>query len=128
MKWSCRNLEQARAAQQKQIDTLLQEVNLLKNEMQKRDAALEQAKAAALTAQGKADQAASQATQEQQTVAEMRTDITDLKQNATNGALSLQETQKNIQASLENPLAIHYKGITSIPGGFMERMSKFIVL
>ena len=49
----------------------------------------------------------------------MKTDVTDLKQNATNAALSLQETQKNIQTSLESPLAIHYKGVTITPGGFV---------
>ena len=43
----------------------------------------------------------------------------DLKQNVTNTALSLQETQKNVQSSLESPLALHYKGITITPGGFL---------
>ena len=110
----------ARAAQQKQIDMLMHELKLLKDEMQERDTVLQQAKAAASAAQGKADQVATQAGQEQQTVAEMRTDITDLKQNVTNGALSLQETQKNIRAGLETPLALHYRGITITPGGFMS--------
>ena len=49
----------------------------------------------------------------------MKTDVTDLKQNATNAALSLQETQKNIKDQLESPLAIHYKGVTITPGGFL---------
>ena len=31
----------------------------------------------------------------------------------------MQETQKNSQSSLESPLAIHYKGITITPGGFL---------
>jgi hypothetical protein len=48
----------------------------------------------------------------------VKTDVTDLKQNATNAALSLQETQKNVRDALESPLAIHYKGITLTPGGF----------
>src|SRR5271168_3814996 len=87
--------------------------------MRKRDVALEQAQAAVTAAQGKAEQAASQATQEQQTVAALSTDITDLKQNASNVALSLQDTQKNIQARMESPLAIHYKGITITPVGFL---------
>ncbi len=109
----------ARAAQQKQIDLLLQEVKLLKDEMQKRNAALEQAQAAASAAQGKADQAASQASQQQQTVADLRTDVTDLKQNASNVALTLQDTQKNIETKLESPSALHLKGITITPGGFL---------
>ena len=113
---------EARAAQQKQIDVLLREVNLLKDEMQKRNAALEQAQAAASAAQSKADQAASQASQEQQTVSALRTDVTDLKQNATNEALSLQETQKSV-TGLESPMALHYKGITITPGGFLAAES-----
>src|SRR5580704_17172731 len=107
------------AAQQKQIGSQQQEIQLLKDEMRKRDAALDQARTAAADAQTKADQAASQVGQQQQSVSDLRTDVTDLKQNATSGALSLQETQKNIQASLENPMALHYKGITITPGGFL---------
>ena len=106
-------------AQQKQIEALQQDNRLLKDEMRKRDAALEQAQAAVTTAQGKAELAASQATQQERTVAALRTDITDLKQNQGNVALSLQETQKNIEAKLENPSALHFKGINITPGGFL---------
>jgi hypothetical protein len=106
-------------AQQKQIQQLLREV-------QKRDSAIDQLQqqvnqiqGAASQAQQKADMAASQATQQQQDVAAVKNDVSDLKTNATNAALSLQETQKNIQSSLESPSAIHYKGITITPGGFL---------
>jgi hypothetical protein len=112
-------LKDALAAQQQQIHEL-------KAEMQRRDAALQQAQqqmqdaqAAAASAQAKADQAAQQAGQQQQAVADLKTDVSDMKQNATNAALSLQETQKNIQSSLENPVALHYKGITITPVGFL---------
>jgi hypothetical protein len=106
-------------AQQRQIQQLMQQV-------QSRDAAIQQlqqqvgqAQSSASQAAQKADTAATQSAQQQQDVAAVRTDVTDLKQNATNAALSLQETQKNIQTSLESPLAIHYKGITITPGGFL---------
>jgi len=112
-------LKDALAAQQQQIQQL-------KEEMRRRDAALQraqeqmqQAQAAASEAQAKADQAAAQASQQQQAVSDLKTDVSDIKQNATNAALSLQETQKNIRSSLENPIAIHYKGITITPGGFL---------
>ena len=107
------------AAQQKQIEALQQDNRLLKDEMRKRDAALEQAQAAVTAAQGKAEQAASEATQQQQTVSALRTDVADLKQNESNVALSLQDTQKNIEAKLESPSALHLKGITITPGGFL---------
>src|SRR5208337_3470292 len=87
-------LKDDRALERKQIEALQQEVTMLKDEMRKRDAALEQAQAATVAAQGKADQVASQSSQQQQTVADLSTDVKDLKLNATNSALSLQETQK----------------------------------
>jgi len=112
-------LKDALAAQQQQIQQL-------KSEMQRRDAALQQAQqqmqdaqAAATAAQAKADQAAQQASSQQQAVSDLKNDVSDMKQNATNGALSLQETQKNIQSSLESPAALHYKGITITPVGFL---------
>ena len=108
------------------IEAQQQQILQLMNQVQSRDAAIQQlqqqvgqAQSAASQAAQKADTAASQNAQQQQDVAAVRTDVTDLKQNATNAALSLQETQKNIQSSLESPLAIRYKGITITPGGFL---------
>ncbi len=80
---------------------------------------MQDAQAAAAAAQAKADQAAQQASQQQQAVSDLKTDVSDIKQNATNAALSLQETQKNIQSSLESPVALHYKGINITPVGFL---------
>ena len=48
----------------------------------------------------------------------LKSDVTDLKTNATNSALTLQETQKRME-ELESPLALHFKGITITPGGFL---------
>lgn len=112
-------LKEDRASDRKQIEILQQEVALLKEAMKKRDASLDQAQAAASEARGKADQLASQATQEQQTVSDLRNEVIDLKQNATNEALSLQETQKSLISGLESPMALHFKGITITPGGFL---------
>src|SRR5713226_2954319 len=109
-------LRDALAAQQQQIEQL-------KQQLQQRDQAWQQAQAAAQAAaseaNGKADKAAAQASQQQQVVSALSSDVGDLKQNVTNTALSLQETQKNVQSSLESPLALHYKGITITPGGFL---------
>jgi hypothetical protein len=112
-------LRDDRALERKQIEALQQEVSALKDEMRKRDEALKQAQASALAAQSNADRAASQAGQQQQTVADLRSDVTDLKQNVTNTALALQDTQKNLQGGMESPLAIHYKGVSITPGGFL---------
>jgi chemotaxis protein histidine kinase CheA len=111
-------MQQAIGAQQQQIQQLMQE-------LQSRDAAIQQlqqqnsqAQSAATAAQQKADAAASQASQQQQEVAAVKNDVTDLKQNSTNVALSLQDTQKSI-VEMGSPLALHYKGITITPGGFL---------
>jgi hypothetical protein len=108
------------------IDAQQQQILQLMNQLKSRDSAIQQlqqqvgqAQSAASQAEQKADTAASQTTQAQQDVAAVHTDVADLKQNATNAALSLQETQKNLQSEMESPLAIHYKGITITPGGFV---------
>jgi hypothetical protein len=112
-------LKSALAAQQQQIQQLREEMRKRDVALQQAEQQMQQAQTAASEAQAKADQAASQASQEQQAVSDLKTDVTDIKANATNAALSLQETQKNIQASLESPLAIHYKGISITPVGFL---------
>jgi hypothetical protein len=112
-------MKQAIDAQQQQIQQLTHQVESRDAEIQQLQQQVGQVQSAASQAEQKADTAASQNTQQQQDVAAVRNDVTDLKQNATNAALSLQETQKNIQSSLESPLAIHYKGITITPGGFL---------
>jgi len=112
-------LREDRALERQQIEALRQEVSNLKDEMRKRDEALKQAQAEAQQARGAADQATTQAAQQQQTVADLKTDVSDLKQNASTTALSLQETQKNLLGSVESPAAIHFRGATIIPGGFL---------
>src|SRR5215470_4837296 len=49
----------------------------------------------------------------------VKKDVADLKDNSSGVALTLQETQKKIKEATESPLAIHYKGITITPGGFL---------
>jgi hypothetical protein len=112
-------LKDALASQQRQIEQLKQEMRQRDAALQQAQQQMQQAQDAATAAQAKADQAAQQASQQQQDVSSLKTDVTDMKQNATAAALSLQETQKNIQSSLESPIALHYKGVTITPGGFL---------
>ncbi len=51
-------------------------------------------------------------------VSGLQHDVADLKTVSANTATELQDAQKRI-AGLESPLAIHYKGITITPGGFL---------
>ena len=117
-----KELKDAIAAQQQQIQQLQQQV-------QSRDAAIQQlqqqvgaANAAASQAQATAQSALGGEKKEgqisQEDFSNLQHQVTDLKAVSANTVEGLQTTQKRV-ADLESPLAIHYKGITITPGGFM---------
>lgn len=110
-------------ALQQSIGAQQQEIQQLKDQVQTRDAVIQQlqqqssqAQAAAGQAEQKADTALSQTADQQKIVAITHSDVSDLKDNLTNTAQALQETQKTIS---ESPLAIRYKGVSLTPGGFV---------
>ena len=111
-------MQQAIDAQQQQIQQLRQEVQSRDAQIQQLQQQNDQVQNAAAQAGQKADAAASQASEQQQAVVAVRSDLSDLKLNVTNTALTLQDTQKDL-LGLASPLAIHYKGITITPGGFL---------
>ncbi len=111
-------MQQAIDAQQKQIQELRQEVHSRDESVQQLQQKLDQSQSTATEAQSKADAAASQAAAQQKTVSDLSNDVNDIKQNSANTALSLQETQKTVNG-MESPLALHYKGVTITPGGFL---------
>src|SRR5579863_4108755 len=112
-------LKDAIAAQQNAILQQEQQIRELREELHRKDQTVQQAATAAADASGKADAAQAQAAQQQQAVVEVKNDVADLKTNVTNTALSLQETQKTVNATNESPLALRFKGITITPGGFL---------
>jgi hypothetical protein len=112
-------MKQAIDAEQQQIRQLSQQVQSRDQRIQQLEQRLDQSQAVATQAQTKADAAAAQAGEQQQNVTALKNDVSDLKSNATNVALSLHETQTNIRSSLESPMAIHYKGISITPGGYL---------
>jgi hypothetical protein len=112
-------LKDAIASQAAALAAQQQEIQQLRDIVQRKDQAVQQAQAVATDAAGKADAAQAQTAQQQQTVSELKNDVTDLKTNATNTAVTVQETQKNVSAAMENPVSLHYKGITITPGGFL---------
>jgi hypothetical protein len=99
-----------------------EEMEDLKQELQKKDQAIEQAKQAAQDAQQKVNSlmgtAAEQSTQKN-SVAILQADVSELTTTTANVTMGLQEQQKETK-ELQSPLAIHYKGITLTPGGFVE--------
>jgi hypothetical protein len=113
-------LKQAIDAQQQQIKQLSDQVQSRDQQIQQLQQRLDQSQTATTQAESKADAAQSQASAQAQTVDSLKGDVADLKSNSTNAALALQETQKNISKQFESPAAIHYKGISITPGGFVE--------
>jgi outer membrane murein-binding lipoprotein Lpp len=118
-------LKQAIEAQQQQIRQLSDQVQTRDQKIQQLEQKVDQTQSAAVQAQTKADTAVAQSTEQQQTVVAMKSDVTDLKTTATNNAMNLMDAQKTVKESLESPLAIHYKGITITPGGFLAAESVY---
>jgi len=76
------------------------------------------------TLQTSVQQATQQATAAQDGVNTLHTTVTDLQSTTQATANALLDSKKSVDA-LENPLAIHYKGLTITPGGWLE--STFLV-
>ncbi len=104
------DMKDAISAQQQQIMQLQQQV-------QNRDQAIRQLQQqiANLPAPAAPPPAAPNCCDE---VGALQHDVADMKVVDANTINELQETQKRV-AALESPLAIRYKGITIIPGGFL---------
>ncbi len=106
-------------AQQQQIKQLGDQLQTRDQRIQQLEQRLDQNQTVATQAQTKADTAVAQTTEQQQTVTALKSDVVDLKTTATNNAMTLQETQKTLKDAIESPMAIHYKGVTITPGGFV---------
>jgi hypothetical protein len=116
--------EQVEALRQS-MEAQQQQIRQLQDELAKRDAQIGDAKSAAAAADAKASEADAKASALASSTAEVKTtttalssDVADLKvsTDAVKGAVA--DTQKKIIAG-ESPAAIHYKGITLTPGGFL---------
>jgi hypothetical protein len=118
-------MREAIEAQQKQILDLGQQIQSRDQHIQQLEQKLDQSQATATQAQTKADTVAAQTADQQQTVATLKSDVTDLKTSTANVATSLQETQKTAREMAESPIALHYKGITITPGGFLAAESVY---
>src|ERR1700691_3996690 len=114
-------LRQQQQADHGQIDTL-------KQQLADRDAQLQQAQQAAAAAQAAAQQAQQAANSEQQplsanseAVSSLQSSVTDLKANGVSIASTIQQQQADTKKAIENPEAIHFKGINLSPtGSFIE--------
>jgi len=111
------DMKDAISAQQQQIQQLQQQISTRDQAIQQLQSQVSQAQSAAQQAQ-QAAAAAGQNTGLNDQVGTLQHQVTDLQTVSGNTVNELQDTQKRI-AGLESPLAIHYKGITITPGGFL---------
>src|SRR5271167_1915937 len=112
------DMKDAISAQQQQIMQLQQQVQNRDQAIQALQQQVGQAQAAAQSAQDAANRANKGEIPENAEIGALQHDVADLKAVSGNTVNELQETQKRV-AGLESPLAIHYKGITLTPGGFL---------
>jgi hypothetical protein len=117
-----KELKDAIAAQQQQIQQLQQQIQSRDSAIQQLQQQVGQAQSAASQAQATAQSALGGEKKEGALSTEefnaLQHDVTDLKAVSANTVEGLQDTQKRV-SELESPLAIHYKGITLTPGGFL---------
>jgi hypothetical protein len=111
------------------LQTQQEQLQLLKEELAKRDRQIDEAREAAAAANARATEASTKATEAVNTTAEVKsttatlnTSVSDLK--ASNEALktTVAEAAQEAKAA-EAPTAIHIKGITLTPGGFFAAES-----
>lgn len=113
---------------QDQIESLRQDmqtqIQSLKQQLSDRDAQLQQAQQAAASAQAAAAQAQQAASAQQAAVTETNQQVSslngavaDLKTNNASLVQTIQDDQKNTRKAIENPDALHFKGITLSPTG-----------
>ena len=115
-------LKDAIASQQAALAQQQQQLQELRDQLRQKDQTVQQAQAAASDAAGKADAAQAAATQQEQTVSALKSDVADIKINEANTVSTLQDTQKRIS---DPPTALHFKGITITPGGFLAAESVY---
>ncbi len=127
-----RELREQLAAQQAQIDSLKQQ-NAAK------DAAVSTAQQQAQTATSQAQQAASQAQaaesqaqsvsssvqQNTSDVNSLKSTVTTLQTTNAGLAQTISDTKKDLSDAMESPAALHYKGVTITPIGFLAAESVY---
>ena len=102
------------------------QINQLKGDLSTKDAELKQAQqqaadaqAAAARAQQAADSQAAALNENSAAVSTLQSTVKDINANSASLASSISDTQTSIKKAIENPTALHYKGVTITPGGYM---------
>jgi hypothetical protein len=108
-------------SQHGQIDSLKQQLTDRDTQLQQAQQAASQAQQAAQQAQAAAGQQQQQLTDNAAAVSSLQSSVSDLKTNTTSLVGTIQDQQAQVKKAIENPDAIHFKGITLSPtGSFIE--------
>src|SRR5207248_3086761 len=94
------------------------EIQQLRQELHQRAQAAEP-QVAAVQPSAQTSSEATQNTSGRESLQQLQSDVADLKANMTTVALNAQDEQKRVSEMVESPVALHYKGITITPGGFL---------
>ncbi len=114
-----RALREQLQAQQQQIQQLQQQAQQSTQQYQQLQSQVQEAASGVSAAQSQANQAASAASDQTINVSRLQNEVAEVKNNFTAAVSQTQEEQKRIN-NLEHPNALHFKGITITPGGFIE--------
>jgi len=121
-----RELREKQAAQQAQIDSLLR-LNAEKDAaLQQANTSAQQATTSAQQAQATAQAATAQAQSVSATVQQntdavqtLKTNVSDLQTTNAGLAKTVSDNKTELNEKIESPAALHYKGVTITPGGFV---------
>ena len=131
------NSNAAIAAQLEELRQTLQsqqeQLQLLKEELAKRDRQIDEAREAAAAANAHAAEAATKATEAVNTTAEVKSTAVALNSTVSSLKASNEALKTTVEtgqaeekkASEERPSTIHYKGVDITPGGFVEAATVF---
>jgi len=114
-----RQMHEMMVQQQQEMQQQKQQIQALQEQIQQAQQAAQQAQTSATQATSKASDAAQQASTAQQATESVQNNVKDLQASATTTASEIKEGQTQFKKMVESPLAIHYKGITLTPGGFL---------
>jgi hypothetical protein len=116
-----KELDEMKAAmteQQKQIQDLKQQVDERNQALQRTQQQLDQLQTATQQAQSKADASASASAKTADQVTTLQTEVSTVQASTATTTALVQTDTKRVD-ELENPMQIHYRGVTLTPGGFL---------
>jgi len=119
------------------LASALNQIQQLRDELRRRDQAVQRAQTTATDAAAKAEAAQLKATQQSETVDALQNDVANLKPVSASGLNSVQlrnavlniqeptstqapEEQQVLNAQMESPITLRFRGINITPGGYAE--------